>query len=130
MADNWAYQSQLVSLFILIYLLLFFFYLFICLFYLWIQFLCIYFLIIITIIDIFIYLLLLMFYSFMYLFYSRFYVIILFMYLFSRPRGVMVKAIDCGIVISEFEHQSRYYVHTQTNTVRKGMNSLILPASG
>ncbi len=24
------------------------------------------------------------------------------------PRGVMVKAMDCGIVVSEFELQSRY----------------------
>ena len=27
------------------------------------------------------------------------------------PRGVMAKAIDCGIVVSEFVLQSRYYVH-------------------
>ena len=27
------------------------------------------------------------------------------------PRGVMVKAMDCEIVVSEFELQSRYYVH-------------------
>ena len=27
------------------------------------------------------------------------------------PSGVMVKAMGCGIVVSEFEHQSRYYVH-------------------
>ena len=43
-------------------------------------------------------------------------------------RGVMVKALDCGIVISEFERQSRYYVHFRTNTLGKGMNPLILPA--
>ena len=36
-----------------------------------------------------------------------------------------MKAIDCGIVVSEFEHQSRYYVHFQTNTLGKGMKSLI-----
>ena len=41
------------------------------------------------------------------------------------PRGVMVKAMDCGIVVSEFVLQSRYYVH-----FRKGMNPLILPAMG
>ena len=29
-------------------------------------------------------------------------------------RGVMVKATDCGIVVSEFELQLRYYVHFQT----------------
>ena len=46
------------------------------------------------------------------------------------PRGVMVKAMDCGIVVSEFEFQSCYYVHFVTNTLGKGMNPLILPAMG
>ena len=46
------------------------------------------------------------------------------------PRGVMVKAMDCGIVVREFVLQSRYYVHFRTNTLGKGMNSLILPAMG
>ena len=44
------------------------------------------------------------------------------------PRGVMVKVMDCEIVVSEFEFQSRYYVHFRANTLGKGMNSLILPA--
>ena len=43
------------------------------------------------------------------------------------PHGVMVKALDCGIVISAFELQLRYYVHFRTNTLGKGMNPLILP---
>ena len=42
------------------------------------------------------------------------------------PHGVMVKAMDCGIVVSEFELQSRYYVHFRANTLGKGMNPLIL----
>ena len=42
----------------------------------------------------------------------------------------MVKAMDCEIVISEFELQSRYYMHFPTNTFGKGMNPLILPAMG
>ena len=46
------------------------------------------------------------------------------------PHGVMVKAVDCGIVISEFELRLRYYVHFQTNTLGKGMNPLILAAMG
>ena len=51
--------------------------------------------------------------------------------LFGRcPRGVMVKAMDCGIVVSEFVLQSRYYVHFRANTLGKGMNPLILPAMG
>ena len=29
------------------------------------------------------------------------------------PRGVMVKAMDCGIVVREFVLQSRYYVHAR-----------------
>ena len=37
---------------------------------------------------------------------------------------------DCGIVVSEFELQSRYYVHFRTNTLGKSMNPLILPAMG
>ena len=44
------------------------------------------------------------------------------------PRGVMVKAMDCGIVVREFVLQSRYYVHIWSNTLGKGMNPLILPA--
>ena len=46
------------------------------------------------------------------------------------PRGVMVKAMDCGIVVSEFVFQSRYYVHFRANTLGNGMNPLILPAMG
>ena len=46
------------------------------------------------------------------------------------PRGVMVKAMDCGIVVSEFVLQSRYYVHFRANTLGKGMNPLILPGMG
>ena len=44
------------------------------------------------------------------------------------PRGEMVKAMDCEIVVREFVLQSRYYVHFRANTLRKGMNPLILPA--
>ena len=46
------------------------------------------------------------------------------------PSGVMVKAMDYEIVVSEFVLQSRYYVHSRTNTLGKGMNPLILPAMG
>ena len=46
------------------------------------------------------------------------------------PRGVIVKAIDCEIVVREFVLQSRYYVHFRANTLGKGMNPLILPAMG
>ena len=46
------------------------------------------------------------------------------------PHDVMVKAMVCEIVAREFELQSRYYIHFRTNTLRKGMNLLILPAIG
>ena len=42
----------------------------------------------------------------------------------------MVKAMDYGIVVSEFELQSRYYVHFRANTLGKGTNPFILPAVG
>ena len=46
------------------------------------------------------------------------------------PHGVMVKAMDCRIVVSEFVLQLRYYIHFRANTLGKGMNPLILPAMG
>ena len=46
------------------------------------------------------------------------------------PCGVMVKAMDCGIVVSKFVLQLRYYVHFRANTLGKGMNPLIFPAMG
>ena len=44
--------------------------------------------------------------------------------------GVMVKALDCRIVVSEFKFQSCYYVYFRTNTFGKGMNTLIFLAMG
>ena len=35
-----------------------------------------------------------------------------------------------GIIVSEFELRSHYYVHFRTNTFGKSMNPLILPAMG
>ena len=43
---------------------------------------------------------------------------------------LVVKVIDCGIVVREFVLKSRYYVHFQANTLGKGMNPLILQAMG
>ena len=45
-------------------------------------------------------------------------------------RGVMVKVMDCGVVISEFEFLARNYVHFQSNTHGKGTNPFILQAMG
>ena len=42
----------------------------------------------------------------------------------------MVKVMDCGIIVSEFVLQSRYYVHFRANTLGKDVNPLILPAMG
>ena len=46
------------------------------------------------------------------------------------PRGIMVKVIDCGIIVREFVLQWCYYVHFRANTLGKGMNPIILPAMG
>ena len=46
------------------------------------------------------------------------------------PDSIIVKALDSRIKVNGFELQSRYYVHFQSNTRGKGMNSLILPAMG
>ena len=46
------------------------------------------------------------------------------------PHGLMVKAMDCGIVVSEFVLQSRYYFHFRANILVKGLSPLILPAMG
>ena len=48
-------------------------------------------------------------------------------YTFGCPRGVMVKAMNCGIVVRKFVLQLCYYVHFRANTLGKGMNPLILP---
>ena len=42
--------------------------------------------------------------------------------------NVMGKVLDCDIVESEFELQSRYSVHFRTNNL--GINPLIPPAMG
>ena len=43
------------------------------------------------------------------------------------PLSVMVKALDCRNVVSEFELQLRYYVYFRTNTLGKGVSPLIFP---
>ena len=48
----------------------------------------------------------------------------------GKGRGVIIKVIDCGIVVSEFVLQSCYYDHFRANTLRKGINHLILPDMG
>ena len=43
-------------------------------------------------------------------------------------RAVVDNSLDGDIVVSKFEFQSRYYLHFWTDTLKKGMNSLIPPA--
>ena len=51
-------------------------------------------------------------------------------YSWGCPRGLMVKAMDCGILAIEFLLHSRYYVYFWANALEKGMNPLNLPAIG
>ena len=37
----------------------------------------------------------------------------------NQMGGVLFKVMDCRIVVSEFEVQSRIYVHFRTNALRK-----------
>ena len=48
----------------------------------------------------------------------------------TKKIGAMAKELDCGLDVSDFEIQSPYSVHFRTNTLRKGMNLLISPATG
>ena len=41
------------------------------------------------------------------------------------PCGIITKVLDCGLKVSEFELQSRYYVHFWANTLGKFMNPFI-----
>ena len=43
------------------------------------------------------------------------------------PHGFVVNVPDYDMVVNEFELQLRYNIHFRTNTLRKGMNSLVLP---
>ena len=47
---------------------------------------------------------------------------------FFNPHGVMAKVLECNLKISELELQSRYYICFRTNTIGKGMNTLIPPS--
>ena len=43
----------------------------------------------------------------------------------SFTYGVVANVMNCNIVASDFVLQSRYYIHFQTNALRKDMNSFI-----
>ena len=46
------------------------------------------------------------------------------------PRGVIVKVMNCGIVVCEFELQSCYYIHFQKKYPRKRYESPYPPCYG
>ena len=46
------------------------------------------------------------------------------------PCDVKIKAMNCRIVVSEFEPQSRNYLQFQANTLGKGMKPLIFLTMG
>ena len=45
----------------------------------------------------------------------------------GNHRSVVANILNNGIVISEFKLQPHYYVHFQTNTVGKGIESFMTP---
>ena len=45
-------------------------------------------------------------------------------------RGEVANILDCDIGVSEFELESRNYVHFWTNTLGKGMNSIYCSSYG
>ena len=47
----------------------------------------------------------------------------------KRKESVVASVLDSNIILSEFERQSRYYVHFQTSTLGKGMKPLIHPST-
>ena len=42
----------------------------------------------------------------------------------------VANVLDCDIIVSEFERQSRYYIDFRTNTIEKGINPFIDPCYG
>ena len=46
----------------------------------------------------------------------------------ERPHGIVVKVLDCDIVVREFELELRYYFHFRTNTIGKGIKPVISSA--
>ncbi len=46
-------------------------------------------------------------YIYIYIYIYNVFCVCVYVYIGECPRGVMVKAMDCGIVVSEFAHQSR-----------------------
>ena len=45
----------------------------------------------------------------------------------ENANGLVANMLDYDIIVSEFELQSRYYIHFETHTLRRGMRPFILP---
>ena len=41
------------------------------------------------------------------------------------PHDIMVKVLNYGLKVNEFKLQLHYYIHFQTNTLGRDMNTLI-----
>ena len=39
--------------------------------------------------------------------------------------GLMANELNCDIIVTEFEHESHYYINFWTKNLKKGMNTLI-----
>ena len=48
----------------------------------------------------------------------------------ENPCGVIGKVLDCCFEVDKFELQLGYYIHFQTDTLRKSLNLLIPPSMG
>ena len=44
---------------------------------------------------------------------------------YNKTVGLIANVLNCDVVVSEFELQSRYYVHIRINTLGKSINPLI-----
>ena len=62
-------------------------------------------------------------------FFSYFYLVKIYFHGWS-PSGIAANVLDSDMVVSKFEHKTRFYVHFWTNTPGKGMNTLILDRYG
>ena len=51
-------------------------------------------------------------------------------FLWVNPCDIVANVLECDLIVSEFELQSRYYIHFQTNTLGKHIYPLIHPSYG
>ena len=51
-------------------------------------------------------------------------------HLAGNSRGAVARMLDCDIDVTKFEPELRYYIHFQTDTLGKAINTFILRAVG